>query len=180
MPAIAPTLETTRLILRAPRREDFEPFAAFMSDPETARYLGGALVRPMAWRSWAAVAGAWILNGFSMFSIIEKASGRWIGRAGPWMPDGWPGTEIGWGIVSEAQRKGYATEAATAAMDWAFETLGWAEVIHCIEPANAPSIGVARALGSTLLRTGVAAPPPIAATWDVYGQSRDAWLARRG
>jgi len=180
MPTYGPTLETSRLILRPPTGDDFEMFADFMSREETARYLGGRLSRPLAWRSWAAIAGSWVLHGFSMFSIVEKASGRWIGRAGPWRPDGWPGTEVGWGIAAEAQRRGYATEAARAAVSWAFDTLGWAEVIHCIEPTNLPSIGVARALGSTLRRSGVAAPPPITATWDIYGQTREEWRARRG
>ena len=114
-----------------------------------------------------------------MFSIIEKASGRWIGRGGPWAPEGWPGTEVGWGIVADAQRHGYATEAATAAIDWAFDHLGWTEVIHCIDAANAASIAVAKRLGSSLLQVGVAATAPIVGTWDVYGQTREQWRARR-
>ena len=47
------------------------------------------------------MAGSWALNGFGMFSVIEKASGLWLGRIGPWRPDGWPGNEVGWGLVSE-------------------------------------------------------------------------------
>ena len=35
-----------------------------------------------------------------MFSVIEKDSGRWIGRIGPWQPEGWPGTEVGWSLVT--------------------------------------------------------------------------------
>ena len=45
---------------------------------------------------------------------------------GPWSPEGWPGTEVGWSFLREAGGKGYATEAATAAIDWAFDALGWA------------------------------------------------------
>ena len=176
---LGPTLETPRLILRAPAREDFDAFAAFMADERTAKYVGGVLTRSMAWRQWATVIGAWTLNGFSMFSIIEKSTGRWIGETGPWMPDGWPGTEVGWSIVLGAQRLGYAKEAATAAIDWAFESLGWSEVIHCIEPANAASIATASSLGSTLLRTDVAAPRPLEIRWDVYGQTREQWAERR-
>jgi len=176
---LGPRLETRRLILRPPAREDLDPFAAYMADVRTAKYLGGVLNRATAWRQWAAVTGAWTLNGFSMFSVIDKSTGRWIGCGGPWMPEGWPGTEVGWGIVADAQRQGYAKEAATAAIDWAFDTLGWSEVIHCIEPANEASIATARSLGSTLLRTGVASPPPIETAWDVYGQTREQWIARR-
>ena len=72
-----------------------------------------------------------------MFSVIEKASGRWVGRLGPWQPEGWPGTEVGWGLARDAWGKGYATEGAAAAIDWAFDALGWDDVIHCIDPGNA-------------------------------------------
>jgi len=176
---LGPTLETKRLILRPPAAEDLDAYAAFMADEESARYLGGVQNRAMAWRSLATVIGAWSLRGFSMFSFIEKSSGRWIGRGGAWMPEGWPGREVGWGIVRDAQRRGYAREATQCVLDWVFDELGWDEVVHCIEPANAPSIATARSLGSSLLRHGVSAPPPLTATWDVYGQTREQWLARR-
>jgi RimJ/RimL family protein N-acetyltransferase len=176
---LGPSLETPRLILRPPLPEDFDAYAAFMADERTARHLGGAVPRSVAWRQWATIAGAWSLRGFSMFSFVEKASGRWVGRGGPWMPEGWPGTEVGWGIVLDAQRRGYAKEAATAAIDWAFDALGWSEVIHCISPENAASIATALALGSERRETGVAAPLPLLATWDIYAQSRDHWRARR-
>jgi RimJ/RimL family protein N-acetyltransferase len=114
-----------------------------------------------------------------MFSILEKVTGRWVGRAGPWFPEGWPGHEVGWGVAPHARRQGYAREAATAAIDWAFDELGWTEVIHCIDPLNLPSIAVARALGSSIVRRGVSAPAPIVATWDLYGQTRDHWRAQR-
>ena len=150
-----------------------------MADPGAAQYLGGAVERTVAWRQWAAIIGAWTLNGFSMFSIIEKATGRWVGRGGPWVPEGWPGTEVGWGIVPSAQRQGYAKEAASAAIDWAFDALGWSEVVHCISAENHASIATARSLGSTRLRTGVLAPAPLGVYWDIYGQSREQWRARR-
>ena len=174
-----PTLETRRLILRPPTGADFEAFAAFAADDQAAFFLGGPQSRPLAWRMWSAIAGAWLLNGYSMFSFIEKESGRWIGRGGPWQPDGWPGTEVGWGIIPQAQRQSYAKEAATAAIDWAFEHLGWSEVIHCIAPENAASIATAKSVGSALLRTGVKAPPPLDAVWDIYGQTRADWKAAR-
>ena len=44
--------------------------------------------------------GSWHATGFAMFSVIEKSSGRWVGRLGPWMPEGWPGPEVGWAIAS--------------------------------------------------------------------------------
>lgn len=173
-----PVLETERLRLRPPAAEDFEPWAAFMADEEAARFLGGAQPSPLAWRSLCVMAGAWTLYGFAMFSVVEKSSGRWIGRLGPWSPAGWPGNEVGWGLVRDAWGKGYATEGAAAAIDWAFDTLGWSNVIHCIDARNAASQEVARRLGSRYLRDDVL-PPPIGQATQIWGQSREEWRARR-
>lgn len=173
-----PVIETERLILRPLAPEDFEAWAAFASDEETMRFLGGVQPRAVAWRGFMSVAGSWSMLGYSMFSVIEKASGAWIGRLGPWTPDGWPGTEVGWGIVRGAWGKGYATEGASAAIDWAFDTLGWTEVIHCIDPANTASQNVAKRLGSSLLRMDHLPAPYDADEVGIWGQTREAWRAR--
>ena len=111
-----PTLETPRLLLRPPIEEDLDRWAEFMADEEASRYLAGAQPRAVAWRAMATMTGSWVLKGFSMFSVIEKESGRWVGRLGPWQPEGWPGTEVGWGLHRDAWGKGYATEGAAAAI----------------------------------------------------------------
>ena len=171
------TLETERLILRPPLPEDLDSWAAFHGDAQSMRYLGGALSRAEAWRGMAVVAGSWALRGFGYFSLIEKASGHWVGRSGPWYPEGWPEKEIGWMIAAEARGKGYASEAARASLDFVFGTLGWARVVHIIDPENLASHGVARKIGSRLLGP-VTLPPPLS-HWPVeaWGQSREDWRA---
>jgi len=178
MPHSLPQLETDRLILRPPVAADLDAWTDFMADAETQRFLGGVQGRAMAWRTLCLMAGGWAVDGFSMFSVIEKASGRWIGRLGPWCPAEWPGTEVGWGLVREAWGKGYATEGAAAAIDWAFDNLGWTEVVHTIVPENVNSQAVALRLGSTILRDGWL-PPPIDCATVVWGQTREQWQARR-
>lgn len=174
-----PVLETERLILRPPRREDLDAWAAFMADEAAARFIGGVQSRPLVWRSLCVMAGSWMIEGFSMFSVIEKRSNRWIGRLGPWRPEGWPGPEVGWGLVRDAWGKGYASEGAMAAMDWAFEALGWSEVIHTIDPRNEASMKVARRLGSRYWRD-VQMPPPFEQHHaQIWGQSRAEWRAKR-
>ena len=175
---LGPTLETSRLILRPPIAGDFEPWSAFMAD-ESTHFIGGPQHPAVAWRGMATMIGAWVMEGFSMFSVIEKTSGRWIGRLGPWRPYGWPGTEVGWGLTPDACGKGYATEGSAAAIDWAFDTLGWTEVIHTIDPGNLGSIAVAERLGSR--HRGAATLPPPLESWSVqvYGQTRDEWKARQ-
>ncbi|GMV31693.1 MAG: hypothetical protein AMXMBFR59_38180 [Rhodanobacteraceae bacterium] len=172
-------IRTERLLLRPPRLEDLDAWAAFAAEPETMRYLGGVQGRSAAWRALMCMAGSWQLQGFAMFSVIERESGRWIGRIGPWMPADWPGTEVGWGLSQAGQGKGYAIEAATAAIDWAFDTLGWTEVIHCIDPENLPSQRVAERLGSRNLRRVKLPAPYDSMIIDAWGQTRDAWRSRR-
>jgi len=174
-----PRLETDRLILRPPIAADFEPWAAFGADEETMRHLGGVQPRSVAWRGLCTVTGAWTIRGHSMFSVIEKATGRWVGRLGPWQPADWPGTEVGWGIVRDCWGKGYASEGATAAIDYVFDVLGWDEVIHCIEPENLNSQKVAERLGSSVLRLDRLPPPYDFMEVQVWGQTADQWRARR-
>jgi RimJ/RimL family protein N-acetyltransferase len=173
-----PTLETERLILRPPSLADLDAWAAFGADAEAVRFIGGAQGRELTWRSVMVMAGAWTLHGFAMFSVVDKASGRWIGRIGPWRPEGWPGPEIAWGLARESWGKGYATEAAQACMDFAFDHLGWTEAIHTIDPANHASQAVARRLGSANRGPGKLPPPFEASPVDIWGQTREQWRAR--
>jgi RimJ/RimL family protein N-acetyltransferase len=172
-------IETPRLMLRVPRAEDLDPLAEMMADEETAKFIGGVAPRPLTWRALMTMIGAWHAQGFAMFSVIEKDTGRWIGRLGPWQPEGWPGTEVGWAISRECWGRGYAPEGAEAATDWAFDNLGWTGVIHSIDPRNAASQAVARKLGSRNLGPGKLPPPFQDSPIDIWGQSREDWRARR-
>ncbi len=171
-------LETSRLVLRVPHVDDLDPWTALMTDPEAARFIGGVMPRAMTWRAIMTMIGAWHSQGFAMFSVFEKASGCWVGRVGPWMPEGWPGPEIGWAILREHWGRGYATEAAEAATTWAFDHLDWAEVIHSIAPGNLASQQVARRLGSVNRGPGRLPPPYQDAAIDIWGQTREQWRAR--
>lgn len=179
VPSPEPALETERLILRPPRRGDFEGFAELLGDEEATRYIGGTSPRAMAWRRFLQMPGAWMLQGFGMFSVLDKRTGEWLGQTGPWLPEGWPGTEVGWTFRRSAWGHGYACEAATAAIDWAFGTLGWSEVIHCINTGNRRSQALAARLGSGVLRQARLPAPYESEVVDVWGQSREAWVARR-
>jgi RimJ/RimL family protein N-acetyltransferase len=175
---MSPAIETQRLLLRVPDASDFDAWAAMMADAEVARFIGGLQHRAVAWRAFLSVVGAWQIQGYAMFSVIEKASGRWIGRLGPWFPEGWPGAEVGWSLVRDCWGRGYATEGATAAMDYAFNVLGWPEVIHAIAPENSNSAAVAARLGSVKLRQAELPPPVAGVLVDIWGQSREQWRAR--
>lgn len=174
-----PLLVTEHLILRPPAPEDLDAWADFSADPETMRFLGGPQGRSQAWRALTSMAGAWHIEGFAMFSMIERSSGRWVGRTGPWRPADWPGNEVGWGVAKEFAGKGYAHEAAVASIDYAFDLLGWDDVIHCIDPGNARSIALAKRLGA-VNRGPTRMPAPYQdAPVEAWGQSAAEWRARR-
>jgi len=172
-------VETARLVLRLPRIGDFDAYAELQADEDAARYIGGRLERAPAWRKFLQMPGAWMLQGFAMFAVEEKASGRWIGQVGPWKPEGWPGTEVGWAFHRAAWGRGYATEAAIAAIDWSFANLGWTEVIHSIHPDNHASQKLAQRLGSRNRGRGRLPPPSEDIPIEIWAQSREEWLARR-
>lgn len=152
-----PVLETARLVLRAPRAGDFEPWAAFAGS-DRARFIGGPLSRMLAWRAMCHLTGHWVHRGFGMFifsakeapeASAEAPAGTPLGMAGPWFPEGWPEREIGWSVWAPgAEGRGYAFEAAAAARAWAFETLGWTTAVSYIDEGNARSAALALRLGA--------------------------------
>ena len=97
---------------------------------------------------------------------------------GPWYPEGWPGREVGWGLARHAWGKGYAMEGAAACMDFAFNQLGWDDVIHSIDPANEPSKALAAKLGSAPRGPGRLPEPFENVPIDIWGQTREQWRSR--
>jgi RimJ/RimL family protein N-acetyltransferase len=167
-----PIIETERLKLRKWCGSDVAPNTAMLSDPGTARFItaDGKPVTDelVGWRNAAIMSGHWVLNGVGMFVVEEKSSGKFAGRVGPWFPPGWPGFEVGWGISSEFRGRGYAVEAARAAIDWSFATFELNQIIHCIDCENTASQAVARRLGAEKGRE-----------FDLFGHRADSWVTRR-
>ena len=145
------TLETDRLILRMWREADFEEYVQLCADPEVMRFLGGKIFdRTEAWRHMASMIGHWYLRGFGIWAVEEKASGRLVGRIGCIYPEGWPGFEVGWTLKREFWGKGYATEGARRALQYAFKELDKPHVISLIQAENVASVRVAERLGETI------------------------------
>ncbi|MEM8632603.1 MAG: GNAT family N-acetyltransferase [Pseudomonadota bacterium] len=146
-----PILETERLILRAPRPEDYafwEPF--YLS--RRARFIGGGSDRGtgVAWRAFCHVAGMWVLRGFGSFVVQTKTCDNPLAMAGPWHPADWPERELGWTVWSEdAEGTGIAREAAEAARRFAYEVLDWDTAVSYIHRDNTRSIRLAERLGCT-------------------------------
>jgi len=133
------------------REEDFEPYASICADSEVMRYLGGKpLTREETWRHMAFLVGHWHLLGYGIWALEERSSRRLIGRIGFLNPAGWPGFELGWTLERASWGKGYATEGARVALNYAFTKLDREHVISLIQPDNMSSIRVAERLGESL------------------------------
>lgn len=147
-----PTLTTDRLILRAFEQRDLDQYAPIVGDPEVTKHLGDghALSREEAWRQVAVILGHWMLFGYGLWAVEERATGALIGRIGCQQPEGWPGFEIAYTLGRSYWGRGYAREGAAAALAFAREVLGRTSIISVIRPANAGSIRVAQSLGATL------------------------------
>ena len=143
------TLETERLLLRPFRDTDIDAYAAMCADREVMRYIAdrGALSRDDAWRQMAIFVGHWQLRGFGMWAVEERATGSFIGRVGLHFPEGWPDREVAWALARSYWGRGFALEAARAALAYAFGPLQWRRAISLIDPENRRSIRLAERLG---------------------------------
>ncbi len=143
-------LHTERLVLRPFKAADIDDYALMCQDPEVMEFLsadGGLLSRAEAWRQMAMFLGHWELRGFGTWAVEERATGLFVGRIGLHYPEGWPDRELGWTIARRFWGKGMATEGARAAMEHAFQTLGWPHLVSLIHPNNHRSARVAERLG---------------------------------
>ena len=111
-------LETARLVLRVPQAGDFDRFAELVGDPVAARWIGGHLPRSAAWRKFLQQPGAWVVQGFGMFSFIERGTGRWLTNTGA------SGTEV------FAPPKGATTPLAWKAPDYTPDVRRFAEILR--------------------------------------------------
>lgn len=144
---------TERLELRRWREDDLDGYASIVVHPEVTRFLGGGrLDRVAAWRQLALFVGHRELRGWTQSAVVERSSGRLIGRGGLWRPEGWPGLEVGWLLDPASWGQGYATELGRAVRDHAFTVVGAAHLLSVIHRDNVASIRVAEAIGARFER----------------------------
>jgi len=174
-----PRLQTDRLILRAFRQEDFEAWAAIMGDGDVMTFLGGKpMARGDAWRSMAMTLGHWALRGYGMWVVERKADGAVVGRVGMLNPEGWTGLEVGWTLGKPYWGQGYATEAAAAAMRYAFLTQPVDRIVSNIDAQNTASQAVALRLGESKGEPAELCVGGQNFNVDVWSISRGEWQAR--
>ncbi|MDO9019549.1 MAG: GNAT family N-acetyltransferase [Deltaproteobacteria bacterium] len=145
-----PRITTARLVLRGLRAGDLDAFAENLADPIATEHLGGVVDRRAAWRVLAAGTGFWMLTGAGWWGIALRETGELVGTVGAFFRET-PGAdlELGWSVFRRHWRRGYASEAAQAALAFGFERHAVPRAIAHIDGRNAASIRVSARIGMT-------------------------------
>ena len=144
-------IETERLLLRPIGPEDLEEFLALYTDPEVVRFTS-TYDRPGARRRLVEIGHEWEQHGYGPMAVLDRASGRFLGRSGLKYWPQFDETEVGWSLLASARGHGYATEAGRASAEWAFANFPFPYITAMIQSENAPSLRVAERLGFAPLR----------------------------
>lgn len=164
-------LVTPRLELRRFQADDLEALFGVFGDPEVMRYVGTlrlplseAEVREALERA----AKHWREHGFGPLAVVERATGAVVGDTGLQLLEGGPDVELTCTLARGVWGRGYATEAATAALDWGFGDPRPERIFAVADPENVASRRVLEKAG--LRRVG---------TRRCYGADHDEFVADR-
>ncbi len=160
----APALTTERLVLRGPEKGDLPAFTRFMTTAPSMKAQGETVTAEQAWFGFLIGVGHWQWHGFGFFTVVERQTGRAVGRVGLIKHSNWPDIELAWHLFEGAEGQGFATEAAIAVKRWARDDLRIERLFSYIDKDNARSQAVAHRLGA--VRDGSQAPhEPDAEVW---------------
>ena len=150
----APEILTERLRLRGHRPDDLDARSAITADSEVCRFTGGTLQsREDNWARIQRYAGQWVLDGFGLFAVEDRARGCFVGEVGLGRfgrglgADFDAAPEAAWMLAPDLHGRGFAREAVTAALAWHEGRFGPSRTVCCIADENAPSLALAVRLG---------------------------------
>jgi RimJ/RimL family protein N-acetyltransferase len=151
---VAIALRTSQLVLRPWRDEDIADFAEMSADPVVMEYLLPLSERGLSADTWVARKRAhWEEHGFGQWVVELPGEASFIGVVGletvSYDAHFTPAVEVAWRLVRAYWGRGYATEAAKAALDYGFGEVGLGEIVALTVPANQRSRRVMKRLGMT-------------------------------
>lgn len=140
-------IHTSRLVMRRWQGRDRAPFAAINADPEVMRYFPSTLTRPESDALVDRIEEHFVEHGYGLWAL--EAQGRFVGLTGllwaTWESDFTPALEVGWRLGRSAWGRGYASEAATAAVARGFEDVD--SIVSFTATSNQPSRRVMERIG---------------------------------
>ncbi|MCY6382130.1 GNAT family N-acetyltransferase [Hoeflea prorocentri] len=144
-----PTLNSERLLLRAPAMHDWPDYSELMQS-ERAVHMGGPFSTAAAWGMFCQDVAQWALMDHGALMMEDRKSGACVGQVGINHGPLFPERELGWLVYPQAEGKGYAFEAAKTLRDWAFKIQGFETLVSYIDSDNTRSIRLAERLGAIL------------------------------
>ena len=145
------SLRTARLLLRPWRDTDLPAFAAMNADPEVRRWFPGTLTREQSDASAARFQEHITAHEFGFWAVEVPGIALFVGFVGlkhvTFAAPFTPAVEAGWRLSREHWGRGYATEAARAALAHGFGPLGLAEIVAFAVPGNLASRRVMERIG---------------------------------
>ncbi|HVB52749.1 MAG TPA: GNAT family N-acetyltransferase [Candidatus Acidoferrales bacterium] len=179
-------LRTTRLLLRAWRREDREPFAALNADPAVMEHFPAPLSRSQSDLLVDRIKEQFSKEGWGLWAVEVTATGGFAGFVGlnraAFAARFTPAVEVGWRLAHQYWHHGYATEAARAGLTYGFEALDLAEIVSFTSASNLRSQRVMERLGmqrnpeDDFTHPGIPAGNPLSRQV-LYRLARSAWKA---
>lgn len=144
------SVETERLVGEPVGGQHLEPLASMHDDERVMRTLGGRRTLTETAAMVDRLAAHWGADGFGYWVFFERDTGEFVGRGGlrrVEIPPIGEEVEVGWAVVAERWRQGFATEMAEVALLVAFELLDIDSVVAFTLPHNAASLGVMKRTG---------------------------------
>ncbi|HEX4865697.1 MAG TPA: GNAT family N-acetyltransferase [Acidimicrobiales bacterium] len=150
---IVPRIESARLVLRGWTLADLEPFAAMNADPQVMEHFPSTLSHQQSDELVDWIVADFERDGFGLWALEVRETAEFIGFTGLSVPSFealfTPAVEIGWRLAKSAWGNGFATEAATAALDFGFNQTRLSEVVSFTSVTNLRSQAVMHRLGMT-------------------------------
>jgi RimJ/RimL family protein N-acetyltransferase len=151
MSILSPVLRTERLVLRGWRESDLAPFAALNADPAVMEHFPGVLSRAESDTLAMRIGEHFDRHGFGLWAVEAPGVAAFAGFVGLAIPRFearfTPCVEIGWRLLREHWGRGWAPEAARAALHHGFATEGLDQIVSFTVPANARSRRVMEKIG---------------------------------
>ena len=150
-PVLTPVLSSERIILRGWQNSDFHPYTTLVSDPVMMRFVGGgAMSYKKARKEFDGMREQWIDRKIGIFVIADKTSNELLGFTGLFESPLLDEPELSWSLSAKNHGKGYASEAAILARNWAFREHNIGPLMSLVHPDNISSKRVAERLGASV------------------------------
>ncbi|CAN5269751.1 GNAT family N-acetyltransferase [soil metagenome] len=173
-----PTLRTDRLLLRPLVAEDLDALAALHEQESFWWYPSGrGWSREETRNFFEGTVERYQDPGMAVSAVVVRESDELAGWAGlsvpTFLPEILPAVEVGWRLGEHHRRRGYATEAGAAWVQYGFDEMGLDRIVSICEPENGASAGVMRRLGFTLERETT--HPALGVPLHVASLAREDW-----